>query len=77
MASGDDGTLRVQRIGDGRRVARAAVAKGSYNVQHGAGLVVTPSLDDGTVTIVAEGGRVLSRTRIAPAAHDACLVTQA
>ena len=74
VASGEDGSLDVQRIGSGRRVARTAVAKGSYNVQHGAGLVITPSLDDGTVTIATESGRILSRTHIAPAAHDACLI---
>jgi DNA-binding beta-propeller fold protein YncE len=74
VASGDDGSLRVQRIGSGQVLARAPVAKGSYNVQHGAGLVVTPSLDDGTVTIAAESGRVIARTRIAAAAHDACLI---
>jgi DNA-binding beta-propeller fold protein YncE len=74
VASGDDGSLQVQRIGDGHLLAHATVAKGSYNVQHGAGLVITPSLDDGTVTIAAESGRVVARTRVAPAAHDACLV---
>jgi DNA-binding beta-propeller fold protein YncE len=74
VASGDDGSLQVQRIGSGRVLARAPVAKGSYNVQHGAGLVVTPSLDDGTVTIASESGRVIARTRIAAAAHDACLI---
>jgi DNA-binding beta-propeller fold protein YncE len=74
VACGDDGSLRTQRIGDGRALAQTAVAKGSYNVQHGAGRVVTPSLDDGTVTIVGDSGRVLARTRIAPAAHDACLI---
>lgn len=74
LASGEDGSLTMQRIGDGRPLARAAVAKGSYNVQHGAGRVITPSLDDGTVTIVGEEGRVIARTRIAAAAHDACLI---
>ena len=74
VASGDGGSLGVQRIGDGRVLARTAVARGSYNVQHGAGRVITPSLDDGTVTIAGEGGRVTARTRIAPAAHDACLI---
>jgi DNA-binding beta-propeller fold protein YncE len=74
VASGDDGSLEVRRIGTGHPLAHTAVARGSYNVQHGAGLVVTPSLDDGTVTIVGEGGRVIARTRIAPAAHDACLI---
>jgi len=51
-----------------------AVAKGSYNVQHGGGCVITPSLDDGTVTIVGELGKVISRTQVAPAAHDACVI---
>ena len=74
VASGDDSSLRVQRIGDGARLRHTAVAKGSYNVQHGAGRVVTPSLDDGTVTIVGESGRVIASTRIAAAAHDACLI---
>jgi len=74
VASGDDGSLQVQRTSDGHRLARTAVAKGSYNVQHGAGLVITPSLDDGTVTIAGESGHILSRTKIAPAAHDACLI---
>jgi hypothetical protein len=74
VASGDSGSLDVQRIGDGKRLAQTAVALGSYNVQHGAGRVITPSLDDGTVTIAGEGGRALSRTRIAAAAHDACLI---
>jgi DNA-binding beta-propeller fold protein YncE len=74
VASGDDGSLQVQRVGDGHVLARTGVAKGSYNVQHGAGRVVTPSLDDGTVTIAGENGRVTARTRIAAAAHDACLI---
>jgi hypothetical protein len=77
VASGDDGSVHVQRIGDGRRMGSARVATGSYNVQHGAGVVITPSLDDGTVTILGEGGRVLWRTRIAPVAHDACLLPPA
>jgi hypothetical protein len=47
---------------------------GSFNVQHGAGRVVTPSLERGTVTIVAESGAVLAGRRVAVAAHDACLV---
>ncbi|MBA3261654.1 MAG: hypothetical protein H0T69_04110 [Thermoleophilaceae bacterium] len=64
----------VQHIGDGHVLARTAVARGSYNVQHGAGRVVTPSLDDGTVTILGEHGGVIALTRIAPAAHDACLI---
>jgi len=74
VASGDDGSLAVQRIADGHVLGRTAVAKGSYNVQHGGGCVITPSLDDGTVTIVGELGKVVSRTQVAPAAHDACVI---
>lgn len=74
VASGIDGVLRVQRVVDGKTLARTRVATGSYNVQHGADRVVTPSLDDGTVTVVAQAGGVLVRTRIAQAAHDACLI---
>src|SRR5215212_10240147 len=74
VASGDDGSLAVQRIADGHVLGRTAVAKGSYNVQHGGGRVITPSLEDGTVTIVGELGEVIGRTRVAPAAHDACVI---
>jgi hypothetical protein len=74
VASGLDGSLRVQRVGDGRTLARTAVAKGSYNVQHGADRVVTPSLDDGMVTLLSPAGEVLFLRRVAAAAHDACLV---
>jgi hypothetical protein len=74
VASGDSGSLAVQHTGDGRTLARTRVPRGSYNVQHGAGMVITPSLEDGTVTIAGETGRTLSQTRIAAAAHDACLI---
>ena len=73
IASGDDGMLQVRRIRDGRVLAATGIPLGSYNVQHGAGRVVTPSLERGTVTVVGQGGRVLASRRIAAAAHDACL----
>jgi hypothetical protein len=45
---------------------------GSYNVCAQAGRVITPSLDVGTLTILDHRG--LRSARIAPHAHDACLV---
>ena len=47
---------------------------GSYNVQAGAGAVVTPSLARGTLTILDRAGRVQRELQVAPAAHDACLI---
>lgn len=74
VASGEDGTLEIRRTGDGRIVASRAVPRGSYNVQRGAGWVVTPSLDLGTLIVASLDGRIASRARIASAAHDACVV---
>jgi DNA-binding beta-propeller fold protein YncE len=73
VASGDDGT--VHRHGfDGDLVRVARVPVGSYNVTFGWGRVVTPSLGLGTVAILDRNGRVRSTTRVARAAHDACIV---
>jgi hypothetical protein len=66
--------LQVRRIRDGRVLATTGIPLGSYNVQHGAGRIVTPSLERGTVTLVGPEGRVLVRSRVAAAAHDACLL---
>ena len=48
VTSGDDGVLRVHAL-DGRRVGSAAVPLGSYNVQQGFGMILTPSLSQGTL----------------------------
>jgi DNA-binding beta-propeller fold protein YncE len=72
VASGDDGTLDTYRL-DGEIVRGARVPVGSYNVAAGPGLVVTPSLTDGTVTSLAADGRPLARRDIGRAAHDVCL----
>ena len=53
---------------------RARVPYGSYNIQAGAGAVVTPSLARGTLTILDRAGRVRREVQVAPAAHDACLL---
>ena len=73
VASGDDGTVRRHRL-DGQLVREARVPVGSYNVAVGAGLGVTPSLGNGTVTSLASAGRVLAKRDVGLAAHDACVV---
>jgi DNA-binding beta-propeller fold protein YncE len=74
VASGDGASLRVHSLGDGRVVRRTKIPYGSYNVQRSHGRVVTPSLARGTLTILDARGRVLHETRVAPAAHDACVI---
>lgn len=73
VASGEGATVRVHDLvrGGVRRTSR--VPYGSYNVQAGAGAVVTPSLARGTLTILDRAGRVRSELRVAPAAHDAAI----
>jgi hypothetical protein len=73
VTSGWSGTLRLHRL-DGRPLRQVSVPVGSYNVQHGLNCVVTPSLRDGTLTILDEAGRVLRTRRVAKSSHDACLV---
>jgi len=74
VTSGWSGTLRVHRS-DGRQIRTNVVPVGSYNVQQGAGRVVTASLGHGTLTILDESGRTLQRTQVARSSHDACVVT--
>jgi hypothetical protein len=75
VASGEGRSVRVHALTDGRRLCAARVPIGSYNVQLGAGLILTPSLNMGTLTILDRRGRVLASPRVARAAHDACVVT--
>jgi DNA-binding beta-propeller fold protein YncE len=72
VASGESGTLRVYRMADAKLLSTRQVPAGSYNVCAQAGRVVTPSLDRGTLTMLDQRG--LRSVRIAPNAHDACLV---
>jgi hypothetical protein len=74
VASGDGASLRVHTLSDGRVVRRTKIPYGSYNVQRSHGRVLTPSLARGTLTILDSRGRVLHETRVAPAAHDACVI---
>jgi DNA-binding beta-propeller fold protein YncE len=73
VTSGWSGTLRLHRA-DGRPLREVPVPVGSYNVQQALGRVVTPSLRDGTVTILDDAGRVLHSRSVAKSSHDACLV---
>jgi hypothetical protein len=76
VTSGDDGTLRVQRL-DGRRLRLTRVPGGSYNVQQGLGSVLTPSLSQGTLCVLDAQGRLLRRMAVARSSHDACVVLTA
>ena len=66
VTSGDDGTLRVYDERTARLQRTVRVPVGSYNVQHVAGEVVTPSLNAGTLTVL--GG---VRVGVARSCHDA------
>jgi DNA-binding beta-propeller fold protein YncE len=72
VTSGDSGTLRVHSRATGRVVRTTPVPVGSYNVQHGRGRVITPSLSKGTLTILNEGGALLATVHVAASCHDAC-----
>jgi hypothetical protein len=73
VASGDGASVRTHDLSDGRVRRTARVPFGSYNVQAGAGAVVTPSLSRGTLTILDRAGRVRREVAVARAAHDACI----
>jgi DNA-binding beta-propeller fold protein YncE len=71
VTSGDAGVLRVQTLG-GRILRSTPIPIGSYNVQHGLGRVITPSLDRGTLTVLDTRGALLTRVEVADSCHDAC-----
>jgi DNA-binding beta-propeller fold protein YncE len=72
VASGDSGTLRTHRMADAALLRTQRVTTGSYNVCALDGRVVTPSLDDGRLTLLDSRG--LRSVHLAPHAHDACIV---
>lgn len=74
VTSGDDASLRVHRLMDGRLLRSTALPSGSYNVQQGFGVVLTPSLSQGTLCVVSERGALVERRRVARSSHDACFV---
>jgi hypothetical protein len=73
VTSGDDATLRVHAL-DGRRLRTTTIPTGSYNVQQGWGVILTPSLSQGTLCVVDGRGGVRRRVEVAPSSHDACFV---
>jgi DNA-binding beta-propeller fold protein YncE len=73
VASGDDGTVRRHRL-DGSLVREVRVPIGSYNVTFDWSGLVSPSLAEGTVSVLDRNGRVRAVRRVARAAHDACIV---
>jgi DNA-binding beta-propeller fold protein YncE len=75
VASGDSGSVRVHDLADGRVRHVARVPVGSYNVQAGAGAIVTPSLASGRLTILGRSGAVRRELKVARAAHDACILS--
>ncbi len=80
VASGQDGTVQRRQLdGDVVRVSR--VPHGSYNVTCTVAaapflrpVIVTPSLNEGTVAMLAPGGDVRFVRRVTRSAHDACVV---
>jgi DNA-binding beta-propeller fold protein YncE len=75
VASGDSGTLRIYRMADAKLLATRRIAAGSYNICALDGRVVTPSLDNGRLTLLDSRG--LRSARLAAHAHDACIVAGA
>jgi DNA-binding beta-propeller fold protein YncE len=74
VTSGYSGTFAVHRLTDGRPIHTTRVPLGSFNVQAGFGLVLTPSLNHGTLCVLDRHGTLLRETTIAPSCHDACFV---
>ncbi len=73
VACGDDGAVHRHRL-DGKPVRETRVPVGSYNVTFGWGRLVTPSLHEGTLSLLDRNGRVRTVRQIARAAHDACIL---
>jgi DNA-binding beta-propeller fold protein YncE len=73
VASGDGASVRTHDLRDGHVRHVAHVPYGSYNVQAGAGVVVTPSLSRGMLTVLDRAGRVRRELKINHAAHDAAI----
>jgi hypothetical protein len=73
VTSGSSGTVRVYDEPTATELSRSSIPIGSYNVQFAAGVVLTPSLYAGTLTVLNPGGHALRRVRVASSSHDACL----
>jgi hypothetical protein len=75
VTSGAAGTLRTLSAADGRVLHTASVPVGSYNVQAGHGLVLTPSLDGGALSVLDRRGRLVRQVRVGRSSHDACFLS--
>jgi sugar lactone lactonase YvrE len=79
VACGQSGTVQRRRL-DGSPVRTTRVPHGSYNVTPAGfvrSTVVTPSLNEGTVAVLAPDGEVRFVRRVTRSAHDACVVLAA
>ena len=74
VASGEDGSLVTHEQLSAAVLGRDRLPRGSFNLSRRGELVVSPSLEQGTVTIADRDGRVLLSRRVADSSHDACLV---
>lgn len=74
VTSGNSGTCRVHTLAGAPAARTAAVPSGSYNVQGGGDRVLTPSLDDGVLSVLNARGALLGRVQVAPSCHDACFL---
>ncbi len=73
VTSGADGTLRVYDEASARLLHATRIPVGSYNVQFGAGRLLTPSLSTGTLCVLDAQGHVREQIHVAASSHDACL----
>ena len=74
VTSGDDGTLHVQSLEDGRVLVSTTIPLASYNVQAGGARILTPSLERGTLSVLDSRGRVLHSIQASRSSHDACFI---
>jgi hypothetical protein len=65
----------VHATADTRLLHTTRVLFGSYNVQQGDGLLLTPSLERGPLCVLRQNGSLLHRLGVARSSHDACVVT--
>jgi DNA-binding beta-propeller fold protein YncE len=73
VTSGDDGVLRVHAR-DGSLLRSVPVPGGSFNVQQGWGVILTPSLSQGTLCVLSGRGARMQQVRVARSSHDSCFV---
>ena len=71
VTTGTTRRLRFHAL-DGRLLRTRAIPLGSYNVQEGWGVVLTPSLSQGTLCVVDRRGAMRNRLRVASSSHDIC-----